>query len=196
MEFALLSILALVVVASVVAAKYTDAGGNPYPFNKKDSVFSTVEASFLTLLERAVGDRFKIVSRVKLIDLIECKPGLSDKARRAALIKAKNKQLDYVLVDKDTLKIMAAVDLVNNANKSGHKAQRDWFVSGALESAGIPHIRMKVKAGYKSSEVRSAILFKLGKNAKTSKPLRNRTEKPAVLSPSQAKAQSTQLAEI
>ncbi|CAH9056341.1 hypothetical protein PSECIP111951_01441 [Pseudoalteromonas holothuriae] len=196
MEFALLSILALVVVASVVAAKFTDAGGNPYPFNKKDSVFSNVEASFLTLLERAVGDRFKVVSRVKLVDLIECKPGLSDKSRRAALIKAKNKQLDYVLVDKDTLKIMAAVDLVNNANKGGHKAQRDWFVSGALESAGIPHIRMKVKAGYKTAEVRSAILFKLGKNTRTPTRTRNRTEKPAVLSPSQAKAHSTQLAEI
>lgn len=196
MEFALLSILALVVVASVVAAKYNDVGGNPYPFSRKESVFSTVEASFLTLLERAIGDKFKIVSRVKLVDLIECKPGLSKKARRAALAKAKNKQLDYVLVDKDTLKIVAAVDLVNNSNKAGHKAQRDWFVSGALESANIPHIRMKVKAGYKALEVRNAILFKLGKAPQPTRKPRTRVEKPAVLSPSQAKAHSTQLAEI
>ncbi|TMO69212.1 DUF2726 domain-containing protein [Pseudoalteromonas aurantia] len=196
MEFALLSILALVIVASVVAAKYNDVGGNPYPFSRKESVFSTVEASFLTLLERAVGDKFKIVSRVKLIDLIECKPGLSKKARRAAITKAKNKQLDYVLVDKETLTIVAAVDLVNNSNKGGHKAQRDWFVNGALESANIPHIRMKVKAGYKASEVRNAILFKLGKTPQPPKKLRTRVEKPAVMSPSQAKAHSTSLAEI
>ncbi|WP_440053967.1 DUF2726 domain-containing protein [Pseudoalteromonas sp. T1lg65] len=196
MEFALLAILALVIVASIVVSKYTDAGGNPYPFNRKDSVFTTVEASFLQLLERAVGDKFKIVSRVKLIDVLECKPGISNKAKRAALTKAKNKQLDFVLVDKETLNVVAAVDLVNNSNKNGHKAQKDWFVSGALESAKIPHIRMKVKTGYQSSEVRAAILFKLGKQPDVPKKTRNRTFKPAVLSPSQAKAQSTQLAEI
>ena len=79
--------------------------------------------------------------------------------------------------------IVAAVDLINNANKDGHKAQRDWFVNGALEAAGIPHIRMKVKAGYRPSEVRDAIMFKLGKPAasKPSRPTRARVHKPAVL---------------
>ncbi|WP_404340836.1 DUF2726 domain-containing protein [Pseudoalteromonas mariniglutinosa] len=197
MEFALLSILVLVVGASVVASKFTDDGGNPYPFTRKQSVFTQVESAFLNLLERAVGDQYKIVSRVKLIDIIDCKQGLSPKAKRAAMAKAKNKQLDYVLIDKEKLTIIAAVDLVNNANKDGHKAQRDWFVNGALEAAGIPHIRMKVKAGYRPSEVRDAIMFKLGKApAAPVRPTRNRVTKPAVLSPSQAKAHSTALAEI
>jgi len=130
--------------------------------------------------------------------VIDCKQGLSVKSKRAAMAKAKNKQLDFVLVDKEKMTIVAAVDLVNNANKDGHKAQRDWFVNGALEAAGIPHIRMKVKAGYRPSEVRDAIMFKLGKPAasKPSRPTRARVHKPAVLSPSQAKAQSTALAEI
>ena len=139
------------------------------------------------------------MSRVKLIDLIDCKQGLSVKAKRAAIAKAKNKQLDYVLIDKDKLTIVAAVDLVNNTNRDGHKAQRDWFVSGALEAAGIPHIRMKVKSGYQPREVRDAIMFKLGKPAAAPiRPTRNRVTKPAVLSPSQAKAHSTAtaLAEI
>ena len=197
MEFALLSILVLVVVASVVASKFTDDGGNPYPFTRKTSIFTQVESSFLNLLERAVGDQYKIVSRVKLIDIIDCKKGLSVKAKRTAIAKAKNKQLDYILIDKEKMTIVAAVDLVNNANKDGHKAQRDWFVNGALEAAGIPHIRMKVKSGYRPSEVRDAIMFKLGKPAAAStRPSRNRITKPAVLSPSQAKAHSTALAEI
>ncbi len=197
MEFALLSILVLVVGASIAASKFSDDGGNPYPFKRKQSIFTQVESAFLNLLERAIGDQYKIVSRVKLIDVIDCKEGLSPKSKRAAIAKAKNKQLDFVLIDKEKMTIVAAVDLVNNANKDGHKAQRDWFVNGALEAAGIPHIRMKVKAGYRPSEVRDAIMFKLGKPAPTAqRPLRNRVHKPAVLSPSQAKAHSTALAEI
>ncbi|WP_372761729.1 DUF2726 domain-containing protein [Pseudoalteromonas sp.] len=198
MEFALLSILVLVVGASVVASKFSDDGGNPYPFTRKHSVFTQVESAFLTLLERAVGDQYKIISRVKLIDVIDCKQGLSAKSKRAAMAKAKHKQLDYVLVDKEKMTVVAAVDLVNNSNKDGHKAQRDWFVSGALESAGIPHIRMKVKAGYRPNEVRNAIMFKLGKPAvaQPTQPVRSRVQKPAVLSASQAKAHTTALAEI
>ncbi|TLX52695.1 hypothetical protein CWC31_00675 [Pseudoalteromonas ruthenica] len=203
MEFALLSILVLVVVASVVASKFTDNNENPYPFVRKKEIYTQVESAFLSLLERAVGDNYRIVSRVKLADVIDCKAGLSSKSRRIAMTKTKNKQLDYVLLDKQKMTIVAAVDLVNNANKDGHKAQRDWFVSGALETAGIPHIRMKVKSGYRVEDVRNAILFKIGKPETKRKPTRTPT-RPAVLSPSQAKAQtsgsaiatSTQLAEI
>lgn len=106
MEFALLLILVLVVGASVVASKFNDDGGNPYPFTRKQSVFTQVEGAFLNLLERAVGDQYKIVSRVKLIDVIDCKQGLSVKSKRAAMTKAKNKQLDFVLVDKEKMTIV------------------------------------------------------------------------------------------
>ncbi len=197
MEYVLLLILALVVITTLVLSKFTDAHGNPYPFNHKKALFTQVETAFLGLLEKAVGDNYKVVSRVRLIDVIEFKPGLNKKAKRAAMTKAQNKQLDFVLLDKKSLSIVAAVDLVNNASKNGHKASKDWFVNGALEAAGIPHIRMKVKAGYKPSEVRQAIMFKLGKSQ--SRPVfRAKTPKrdSLALSPSQVKGQSTALAQI
>ncbi len=197
MEYALLSILLLVIAASLIASRFSDGNENPYPFARKKELYTQVETAFLGLLERAVGDNYRIVSRVKLTDIIECKQGLSGKSRRIAMTKAKNKQLDFVLLDKEKMTIVAAVDLVNNANRDGHKAQRDWFVSGALETAGIPHIRMKVKSGYQTAQVREAILFKIGKpQPKPMHVTRPRVIRPAVLSPSQVKAQSTQLAEI
>ncbi|PAJ73694.1 hypothetical protein CJF42_14480 [Pseudoalteromonas sp. NBT06-2] len=193
MEFVLLSILVLVVIASMVTTKLTDSG-NPYPFTKKETLYTHIEKGFLNLLERAIGNEYKIVSRVKLIDVIDFKSDTTSKSKRVALTKAQNKQLDYVLLDKETLNIVAAIDLVNNNNKQGHKAQKDWFVNGALESAGIPHIRMKVKAGYKPLEVRQAIMFKLGKSSPKKPMIKTRnSSKPAVLSPSQIKTQSTGL---
>jgi len=197
MEFVLLSILILVVIAAVIAGRMTD-NGNPYPFKSKSALITQVEKSFLALLEQSVGDDYKIVSRVKLVDIIDFKSGISVKSKRTALTKAKNKQLDFVLLDKNNFNIVAAIDLVNNNNKEGHKAQKDWFVGGALESAGIPHIRMKVKAGYKASEVRQAILFKLGKKAVRQPIVKAKTiMRPAVLSPTQMKASnSTALAQI
>lgn len=198
MEFVLFLILALVVITALFATKLTDTHGNPYPFNQKKVLFTQVETAFLSLLEKAVGDDYKVVSRVKLTDVIEFKPGVNGKAKRAALNKAQNKQLDFVLLDKNTLNIVAAVDLVNNATKSGHKASKDWFVSGALETAGVPHIRMKVKTGYKPSEVRQAIMFKLGKKVPAKPTIRTRKpqRESIALSPSQIKTQSTALAQV
>ncbi len=195
MEFVLLSILVLVVIAAIVTTKLTDSG-NPYPFTKKETLYTHIEKGFLNLLERAIGNEYKIVSRVKLIDVIDFKSDTTSKSKRVALTKAQKKQLDYVLLDKETLNIVAAIDLVNNNNKQGHKAQKDWFVNGALESAGIPHIRMKVRAGYKPLEVRQAIMFKLGKSSPKQPMIKTRSSsKPAVLSPSQIKTQSTGLAQ-
>ncbi|WP_372766982.1 DUF2726 domain-containing protein [Pseudoalteromonas sp.] len=196
MELVSLLILVLVVVAAFIASKFTHSG-NPYPFTQKKSLFTQVETAFLNLLEKAIGSDYKIVSRVRLIDILDFQPGTDDKSRRSALAKAQNKQLDYVLLDKESLKIVAAIDLVNNASKNGHKAKKDWFVNGALESAGIPLIRIKVKSGYKAQEVRQAILFKLGKQVNNSKPIRKSTIKSTpVLSPSQVKSQSTALAQV
>ena len=196
MELVSLLILVLVAVATFIASKFTHSG-NPYPFTQKKALFTQVESAFLSLLEKAVGNDFKIVSRVKLVDILDFQPGIDSKSRRSALAKAQAKQLDYVLLDKTSLKIVGAIDLVNNASKNGHKAKKDWFVNGALESAGIPLIRIKVKAGYKPQEVRQAILFKLGKPVDTRKPIRKSTIKntPA-LSPSQIKSQSTALAQV
>ena len=67
------------------------------------------------------------------------------------------------------MRIIAAVDLVHHA-KGGHKSKQDWFINGALEAAGIPHIRIKVKAGYKVEEIRNGILYKIGKKERTNPP--------------------------
>ena len=168
MELVSLLILVLVAVATFVASKFTHSG-NPYPFTQKKALFTQVESAFLSLLEKAVGNDFKIVSRVKLVDILDFQPGIDSKSRRSALAKAQAKQLDYVLLDKTSLKIVG----------------------------GIPLIRIKVKAGYKPQEVRQAILFKLGKPVDTRKPIRKSTIKntPA-LSPSQIKSQSTALAQV
>jgi len=118
-----------------------------------------------------------------------------------------------VLCRPDDLQVVAVVDLVNNSSKDGHKAAPDWFVSGALETAGIPYLRIKIKAGYTAADLQSALAAKLGKPAPVVEPLFKglvkkgptrpvRSLKPAVtpvnsltpvLSHSQIKAQSTAL---
>lgn len=168
MEWVLVLLVGLVITIALVASHFIDTS-NPYPFKKKSQLFTNVERGFLALLDRAVGNDYRIVNRVRLQDIIETKETIKGRAKRSAMIKASSKVIDYVLCDPSTYRIIAAVDLVNQA-EGGHKSKQDWFVTGALEAAGIPHIRIKVKAGYKVEEIRNGILYKIGKKERAYPP--------------------------
>ncbi len=170
MEFVLLLILLLVIVVAMVASRFIDSG-NPFPVQKKTSLFSPVERSFMQLLEKAVATDYKILNRVKLSDVLELKQGTSDKARSSALAKLNAKYLDFVLCDPQDFSVVAVLDLVNNSSKEGHKAVPDWFVNGALDAAGVPYLRMKIKAGYSAADIQAAIATRLGKAVTKPEPM-------------------------
>lgn len=162
MEFVLLLILLLVIVVALVANRFAH-NGNPFPVQKRNSIFSPVERSFLQLLEQAVSTEYKILNRVKLSDIVEIKQGVAEKARNNTLQKLNAKYLDFVLCDPTDMQIVAVIDLVNNSNREGHKAIPDWFVNGALDAAAVPYLRMKIKAGYTALDIQNAIANRLGK---------------------------------
>lgn len=161
MELIIFLLVVLVIMAAIVVNRFIHHG-NPFPFHRKPQLFTHVERSFLQLLERAVGNQYKIINRVKLADILELKENADSKTKRSALVKLNAKYLDYVLCNSDDMSIVAVIDLVNNANKEGHKAVPDWFVSGALEASGIPYIRMKIKAGYTVADIQQGLAAKLG----------------------------------
>jgi hypothetical protein len=161
MELIIVLLVLLAIMAAFVVNRFVHHG-NPFPFHKKTQLFTHVERSFLQLLERAVGGKYKIINRVKLADILELKENADSKTRRTAMLKMNAKYLDYVLCNTDDMSIVAVIDLVNNANREGHKATPDWFVSGALEASGIPYIRMKIKAGYTVADIQQGLAAKLG----------------------------------
>ncbi|MBU1308474.1 MAG: DUF2726 domain-containing protein [Gammaproteobacteria bacterium] len=170
MEFVLLLILLLVVVVALVAHRFTESG-NPFPLQKKSSLFSPVERSFMQLLEKAVATEYKILNRVKLADVMELKAGISGKTRASTMLKLNAKYLDFVLCDPTDFSVVAVLDLVNNSSKDGHKAVPDWFVNGALDAAGVPYLRMKIKAGYTAADIQAAIAARLGKAVTKPEPM-------------------------
>ncbi|GGW53922.1 DUF2726 domain-containing protein [Alishewanella tabrizica] len=220
MEFIMLLLVVLVIVIALVASRFID-NSNPFQVQRKPALLSPVERSFLGLLEKAVQNEYRIVNRVKLADVLDVREPASDKSRRSIALKLNAKYLDYVLCEPDSMKVIAVLDLVNTHSKEGHKAVPDWFVSGALEAAGVPYLRIGIKAGYSVTELQAALAMKLGKPAPKAEPLLKglvkkgptrpiRSLKPTVaanspvvgklmapaLSHSQIKAQSTALIQV
>lgn len=155
MELILFTMLILVVIVAMLASRLND-NSFPFPFDRKTTVFTLAEKNFLTLLEQAVGPKFRVINRVKLSDIVSIRNGVSQKTSQVALNNANNKYLDFVICDRETMALCGAIDLVDT-NGKGYKIKKDWFVSGALEAASIPHVRIKVKGNYTVDEIRTCI---------------------------------------
>lgn len=155
MEFILFAMLSLIIIVALVASRLND-NSFPFPFDKKSSVFTLAEKNFLTLLEQAVGPKYRVINRVKLSDITSIRKGVSAKAAQKALSSANNKYVDFIICERETMELKGAIDLVDT-NGKGYKVKKDWFVSGALEAAAIPHVRIKVKATYTVNEIRACV---------------------------------------
>ena len=159
MELAIILMMLLIVVA-LGAIKLSD-GGVAFPFRRKPQLFTPVEHSFLNLIEQAMGREFRIVCRVRLNDLVSVRQTTNKKTASQAISRASSRQLDFVLVDKTDMSPVLAIDLVHSQGKDGYKSQKDWFVTGALDAAGLPHARIKVKSGYSVEDIRECLENKL-----------------------------------
>lgn len=159
MELAIILMMLLIVVSlGAIKLASQDTG---YPFKRRQQLFTPVEHSFLNLIESAVGHEFRVICRVKLTDLVSLRATKDKKQANLALSKAGSKQLDFVLVRRDDMTPVMAIDLVHKTESGGHKAQKDWFVTGALENANLPHARIKVKSGYTVEDIRECVETKL-----------------------------------
>jgi len=159
MEIAFI-LLASLIGISVLAIKFNDSKVD-FPFSSKKQLFTAAERQFLSLIEEAVGDEFRVLCRVKLTDLLALRNDADRKRANSALLRASNKQLDFVLCDRKDMTPVMAIDLVYGVGKDGHNTQRDFFVNGALDTASIPHVRIKAKGGYTLVDIRECIEAKL-----------------------------------
>ncbi|PKG99835.1 DUF2726 domain-containing protein [Paraglaciecola sp. MB-3u-78] len=161
MELAIVLMMLLIIVA--VGAMKLYEPGLAFPFKKKGNLFTPVERTFLGLIEEAVGNEFRILCRVKMSDILTIHQNVDKKTSKNAASRAGSKRLDFVLCSKEDMSPIIAIDLVHNNGKDGYKSQRDFYVSGALDAAHIPHVRIKVRSGYKAQDIRECIQAKLPK---------------------------------
>ncbi|MFT4937218.1 MAG: hypothetical protein ACI88A_000232 [Paraglaciecola sp.] len=160
MELAIVLMMLLIIVA--VGAMKLNEPRLAFPFKKKTNLFTPVERSFLELIEEAVGGRYRVLCRVKLTDIVAVRQSTDKKTSKNAFTRAGGRSLDFVLCSKQDMTPVMAIDLVHqNPAKDGYKSQRDWFTTGSLDAARIPHVRIKVRSGYQAKDIRDCIEARL-----------------------------------
>jgi hypothetical protein len=166
----LVTIIVLIIVVAVALLLKARTKREPvdYPYQKADSLFSPAERSFLGVLDGAIGDRCRVLGKVRLADVISPIRGLSKSDWQKAFNRIGSKHVDFVLCKKDDLSLVCAIELDDSSHKKGERKTRDDFFEKALNASSVPFIRFAARTSYNIQEVRTKIAEATGLDVQTS----------------------------
>jgi ssDNA-binding Zn-finger/Zn-ribbon topoisomerase 1 len=159
----MISIIAVVMVITIALAvlRELSKGGRRvsqgFPYRKVKALFTPAERSFLGVLHQAVGNNATVFGKVRVADVVQTAPGLRWSDRLRAFNRISAKHFDFLVCDSNNLSVLCAIELNDASHNSTGRHERDEFLKGVCEAAGVPLIQVPAKSAYVISEVRSLI---------------------------------------
>ena len=145
MLWVMIIVLVIVGVAALLLKARSKQETVEYPYQKADSLFSPAERSFLGVLETAVGDKYRVLGKVRLADIISTTRGLSRSDWQKAFNRIDSKHVDFALCKKDDMSLACAIELDDRSHRKSDRKSRDDFLESALNAASVPFISFLMK---------------------------------------------------
>lgn len=153
-------LVVLVLLAMVVAAAGRNKQGvktPSTPYTKKVSLFTPAERSFLGVLDQAVGDQYRIFAKTRVADIIGVKSTSDRSAWSKAFNQIKAKHFDFVLCSKDTLEVIAAIELNDKSHQKKKRQERDAFLAGVCQDISLPFFEIPAQRSYSATDLREKL---------------------------------------
>ncbi|MDF2181869.1 DUF2726 domain-containing protein [Neptuniibacter sp. CAU 1671] len=112
-----------------------------------------VEMTFRSILEKAVGDRYRVHCKVPITQLIEPSQAKSPGQVKRALRAVSGKIIDYVVCNATDGEIICLVELDDHRYESNKDYRRDLELEGFCYQVALPILRVPVQKGYNLTEL-------------------------------------------
>lgn len=132
----------------------------PLPYQKKWYLLSPAERDFYDALRQAVGNRYLIFAKVRLLDLLWLPQNLPNRQMHMNQVWAKH--VDFVLCHPQTVAPALVIELDDASHQLPERQERDIFLNEVLRVAGIPLLRVPVRKSFSASVLYDQILDTLG----------------------------------
>jgi hypothetical protein len=137
------------------------SGPATLPFKLRDDFLSTAEHSFYQVLRTVVGEKMLICPKVNLSDLFFVATG-DHRKNRALANRIDRKHVDFLLCDPKTVRPLVGIELDDKSHEREDRKTRDELVEAVFAAAGLPLVRVPVKAGYAPGDVATLLKPNLG----------------------------------
>ena len=150
-------VLAAMVVITFILFLTARCSRRVFGYDKRIPFLSAAERSFFEILQLAKPANTLIAIKVRLADVIKPARTTGRGNWQRAFNGTSAKHLDFVLLSSVTLEVMAAVELDDRSHEQENRRVRDQLINAALESAGIPIVRVPARASYAIDEMRKLL---------------------------------------
>ncbi len=113
-------------------------------YRRRVTLLTPAEQAFRDALLRAIPENVEVSYKVRLLDVIEGENPRDAAARN----KVQSKHLDFVLVDRESSRVLAAIELDDASHLRADRVARDAFLEQAMKSAGVPLLRFRAAREY------------------------------------------------
>ncbi len=153
-----------IIILTLLSRLGSSTSNRHYQYRKHKALFTPAERSFLGVLDNAVSEQYRILGKVRIADVITPEKGMTRQHWQNAFNKISAKHFDYLLCDKQTLDVIAAIELDDTSHKQAKTIARDQLVEDACRTARLPLIRFDAKRSYHVESVRTTIASTLEPN--------------------------------
>ena len=159
MSLIIIAAVILVIACCVFEAGVKNRVPTPagFPYQKTGALFSPAERSFLAFFIKRSGKMPPYSEKSEWLMLWSRETGLNRSARQSAFNRISGKHFDFLLCDKEELSVICAIELDDRSHHSKRRHERDEFLNGVCEAAGVPLIQVPAKSGYVIDEVKRLI---------------------------------------
>lgn len=129
-------------------------------------LFTPAERNFLFVLDEVIkkkGSDYRVFGKVRIADIIKPSKHLPKKMWNKLFWAISSKHVDYLLVDRESLEPILAIELNDKSHKRKDRMGRDEMVGKAFASAKIPLLWVKASRRYNRATLLSDIQEKISK---------------------------------
>lgn len=126
----------------------------------RTALLTDAELRFFEALTSVLSERYYLLTQVRLANLAKVKQGSGTFSwKQFSLIGMKC--VDFVIVQRDTMRPLVVVELDDSSHKLAERRRRDVFVDQVLSSVELPVLHWPTQRQYSKSELSRAIDVKL-----------------------------------
>jgi len=133
------------------------------------SLVTPAEQKFYEALDEVIDGRLMILSKVRVADLL-CVTSESGPARQRVFRSIACKHVDFLLVEAQNLRPLAAVELDDSTHRRGDRRKRDELLDDLFQKAELPLLRFKTASAYNPRSIQTQVEEAIGKTWKIGRP--------------------------
>lgn len=124
-------------------------------YRLREDFLTPTESVFFVVLREVVADRWLIMSKVRLADLVHAPSGPE---WQAAWNKISRKHVDFVLCDPATIRPLVVLELDDRSHRRPDRIERDAFVDRVFADAALPILHIPVRRNYDRAGLQDQVL--------------------------------------